>query len=98
MTFDGTALTATETERLMTAVKGIEAIMQEGQWWSTLRLQAELRKRYGLSVSESTVTAKIRDLRKDGFGAYTIEAKRTDAKISSRSQVWIYKMVLGGQA
>ena len=88
--FDGVPPTKAETQRLVSALKGIEAIMQDGQWWSSMRLKQALRDRYGLDVSESTVTAKVRDLRKSKHGGY-----RTSGH-SGRRQHWIYQMVLGG--
>lgn len=93
--FDGVPPTKAEAKRLVSALKGIEAIMQDGQWWSSMRLKWALHDRYGLDVSESTVTAKVRDLRKAKHGGYRIDSDRTSGH-SGRRQHWIYRMVLGG--
>lgn len=55
--------------RLLTAVK---RCMQDGEW----RTLAEIHRAIGYQGTEASVSARLRDLRKDKFGGYTVERRR----------------------
>ena len=87
----------TTASKYLTARQGIERLMQDGRWWTSMRLKSALREQFGVRVSESTITAKVRDLRKAEHGGYEIECSRTQSKAGGPKDLYIYRMVLGGE-
>ena len=71
--FDGeTYQPEIDQQRLSSQLERVKALMLDGQW----RGLAELAECVG--GSEAGVSARIRDLRKLRFGAWTIERRRVD--------------------
>lgn len=69
--FDGeTFVQALDEKRLKTLMGRVTAYMSRGIW-STLR---EIQEHCG--GSEASVSARLRDLRKAKFGAFTVERRR----------------------
>ena len=68
--------------RLSTQLGKVERLMRDGRW----RTLAEIREAVG--GSEAGVSARLRDLRKTRFGAWTVERRR-----ESVSGLWAYRMV-----
>ena len=68
--------------RLSTLLERVHAVMSDGEWH---RL-SELAGRCG--GSECSVSARIRDLRKEKFGAHHIISERV------RDGIWQYRLVL----
>lgn len=74
---------ALDGARLNTQLHKVYDVMRDYQW-HTLR---ELADRVG--GSESGVSARLRDLRKQRFGVHVIEGKRI-----GKSGTWQYRLVL----
>jgi hypothetical protein len=51
-------------------------ILNGAQWWMPWELCAEIKKRHNVMVSDSSITARIRDLRKERFGSHVIERRK----------------------
>jgi hypothetical protein len=82
--FDGeTFIPKRDGERLTRLLDRVEAEMKSGKWYT----YAALKKICG--GSESGVAARIRDLRKEKFGGYTIESRHKG------QGVWEYRLVQG---
>lgn len=58
--------------RLTGALKAVREIMADGKW----RTLAELRFDTGEKYTESNLSARLRDLRKEIFGGLTVELRR----------------------
>jgi hypothetical protein len=76
---------ALDEERLTRQLGRVWELMVDGQW-RTLR---EIAERVG--GSEAGVSARLRDLRKPGFGGYKIERRRTGPPFSG---LFEYRLVL----
>ncbi len=81
--FDGATYNeARDGARLRSQLERVKAALSDGQWWT---VQDLVRLAGG---SDSSITARCRDLRKASKGAYTIQSKNL-----GRGS-WIYRMVL----
>lgn len=83
--FDGKTFDpAHDAKRLGSQLLRVEALMRDGKW----RTLAEIVEAIN-GGSEAGVSARIRDLRKEKFGGYTIEHRRRgDPKLG----LWEYRM------
>jgi hypothetical protein len=71
MPFDGETYCKTEDRRrLKSQLNRVREIMMAGKWWRLADLATEL------GYPEASISARIRDLRKPGFGEYLIERRR----------------------
>ena len=71
MPFDGETYDRQQDgKRLLSLLERVKSIMLPGNW----RTLKELKDQTG--GTESSVSARLRDLRKDKFGGYEIERKR----------------------
>jgi hypothetical protein len=52
------------------------AILSEGNWIMPWEICERLRRNRKLQVSDSSITARLRDLRKDQFGKHVIELRK----------------------
>ncbi len=69
--FDGDTYDSNEDHgRLRAQLNGVRKLMEDGKW-RTLSAIA-----FVLSCPEASVSARLRDLRKEKFGAYTVERRR----------------------
>lgn len=66
--------------------EAVRRILSDGLWRSSYDVQHELAA-LGIHASESSVTARIRDLRKARYGGLTIECK------PERAGRWVYRVV-----
>lgn len=83
-TFDGdTFVPMIDHARLTGLLKRVYDIMSDGNWH---RL-AELAHR--AQGSEASVSARIRDLRKEKFGGFQVDRKRH----KTQKGVWLYRLV-----
>lgn len=79
---DGTTYDPTlDKIRLNTQLRRVFEVMRHGGWWSLPKI-AELT-----GDPESSISARIRDLRKPKFGGYQVEHMR------QTSGTWIYRLV-----
>lgn len=54
----------------------VRALMADRNWWSPWELQEQIWRTRGIRSSESGISARIRDLRKDQFGGHTVAIRR----------------------
>jgi hypothetical protein len=78
--FDGVTVTLADTARLTGQLAKVEALMLDGQW----RTLAQIA--YLVEGSEAGVSARLRDLRKVRFGAYTVEHRHLGHGL------WVYRV------
>lgn len=72
MTFDGqTYEPALDHDRLSTQLERVKALMMDGEW----RTLDEISSTVG-HCSTPSASARLRDIRKARFGAFTVERKR----------------------
>ena len=62
-----------DRERLKTLLERVKARMLSGHWYTIAELAAAAGGR-----SEASISARIRDLRKEKFGGYRVEARRRE--------------------
>jgi hypothetical protein len=85
--FDGKTYDAElDLARLTTLQDRVRGLMADGQWWSLQMLQHALRLTYGHRYSETSISARVRDLRKHKHGGRIVEAKRVTGGL------WHYRM------
>jgi hypothetical protein len=65
----------------------VMAVMRDEQW-HTVR---ELQERYGIPGTDSAITARLRDFRKETYGSHKMESRRRPGKESSG--VWEYRVL-----
>lgn len=71
--FDGATYDASKDKRRLTSQLGlVRTAMSDGRWHTLSELSAIS------GGPESSVSARLRDLRKEKFGAYTIERRRRE--------------------
>ena len=91
MPFDGeTYVPALDGERLKSQLERVKALMSDGRW----RTLADIR--YACGGTEAAVSARLRDLRKDRWGAHTVERRR----VPDADGLHEYRLILaepGGQ-
>ena len=63
-------------------------LMKSGDWWMPHELINAIRNRYDILISDSSCTARLRDLRKPRYGAHVIEKR-----IREGSRAYEYRMV-----
>ena len=65
-------------KRLSSQLDAVRHCLSDGSKWTTHRLMDRVKQlRGGRNASESSITARIRDLRKPAFGGYTINQEHT---------------------
>lgn len=57
-------------------VERVRVIMNRGNWMTLDRIGEDLYSRYGVNLPEQSVSARVRDLRKDQYGNYDIRRKQ----------------------
>lgn len=82
--FDGATYDAKrDGKRLRSQLERVKAALSDGQWWSVSDL---VRVAGG---SDSSITARARDLRKAKNGSHIVQSKNM-----GRGGSWFYRMVL----
>ena len=85
MPFDGATYDPTQDkDRLGRQLRLVKAVMLDGAWHRLMEL-AEYT-----GGSEAAISARIRDLRKAKFGAFTVERRR----VTGEKGLWEYRVVL----
>jgi hypothetical protein len=51
-------------------------IMSDGNWYMPWELCAEVKRRTGVLISDSSSSARLRDLRKAKYGGHIVEKRR----------------------
>ncbi len=68
--FDGAALTVADGARLASQLDRVKALMLDSRWRTLGAIRA------AVGGTEQSVSARLRDLRKPRFGAFTVERRR----------------------
>ena len=88
--FDGATYDeALDKPRLAGQLGAVYDVMSSGRWYTLGELALEVTNLLGSHASEASVSARIRDLRKERFGSHTMERKRDEQKVG----LWLYRMV-----
>lgn len=72
---------------IRTQFEAVRNNMREGGWWTIEQMRQQLASE-GIGSTETSVSARIRDLRKPAYGGYTIKRRQ----LTPRS-LWEYAMV-----
>ena len=54
----------------------VRVIMKDGNWWAPYELCDEIKRNLNIRVSDSSATARIRDLRKVQYGGHVVRIRR----------------------
>lgn len=74
--FDGATFDAAQDgSRLSSQLNATRELMLDGEWRNLAQIALALRKR-GLHVTEASISARLRDLRKAKFGGYSVVRRR----------------------
>lgn len=74
-------------ERLSAQLVRVREVMVRGRWCTIPGLQRYLeRKHYPVKFPQQSISARIRDLRKERFGRYTVE------RVYSIRGIWKYRI------
>ena len=65
-------------ERLWTALEAVEDLLSKGNWHTLRDIQRRLERDYGVMASESGISARFRDLRKEKFGGHKMISRRVE--------------------
>jgi hypothetical protein len=77
--FDGkTYDPALDHDRLAKQLGRVFDTMSKGRWLGLGQIQASISVRCGKRDSEAGISARLRDLRKNKFGGYVVERRRSD--------------------
>ncbi len=80
--------------RLESQLSLVAHVMSDGAWWTIPAVVVEIATRYGVKCSDTGVSARIRDFRKDRFGAHEVERRR----VAGGSGLYEYRVVVGATA
>jgi hypothetical protein len=75
-------------KRLLTQQQAVESLMRDGKARTIPEIVAGIKRYYGVTATESGVSARIRDLRKTKFGGYRVDSTYRAAG------VWEYKIIM----
>ncbi len=86
LNFDGDTFDAVQDrDRLGAQLEAVKALMLDGEWRTLSGISSILL------YPEASVSARLRDLRKERFGGYTVERRRANSR-------GLYEYRLGGKA
>jgi len=74
MTHDSDPANKLERERVYEVMKG-------GAWWTLFDLQREVESRFGCRYSDSSISARVRDFRKEMFGGYEVKKRQIGGRV-----------------
>lgn len=74
--FDGATATTADTPRLNGQLQAVYDTMSDGQWYSIENLSQKVAQATKKPVSQTSISARIRDLRKAKFGGYNVERQK----------------------
>jgi len=78
--FDGqTYDPALDQKRLMSQLEAVLYLLGDGRWWTVPELTRSVARLVGRTVSDSSTTARLRDLRKPKFGGHLVQSRRRNA-------------------
>lgn len=71
----GIELTKADHVRLGAQIKRVLAVLQEGGWWSVPEIKTRIWSKYGIEDPETSISAQIRNLKKERHGEHTVERR-----------------------
>jgi hypothetical protein len=60
-----------------------------GEWWAPWELCNAILSRYALKVSDSSITARLRDLRKPQYGGHSIDKRRREGSAAFEYRIGV---------
>lgn len=54
----------------------VRTLLTNGEWWAPWEICEEIWKTRGVRVSDSSCTARLRDIRKAQYGAHTVAIRK----------------------
>lgn len=79
--FDGQTFDqAKDGQRLSSQLIRVANYMLSHDWRTLAKIRHDLEYLYQTNVPEASISARLRDLRKDRFGAWIVERRRADNK------------------
>lgn len=73
--FDGATIKSEDSARLSSQLDFVLKAMTSREWWTLDELQDYVERRLGRRVTQTSVSARLRDLRKKRFGGHVIERR-----------------------
>lgn len=74
--------------RLKGTLRAVFSVLCDGQWKTLSEIAAQAEKFSGRRCPEAGVSARLRDLRKDKFGGFEVESRRSDRG----DGIWLYRL------
>ncbi|MGW8177564.1 MAG: hypothetical protein ACWGQW_02045 [bacterium] len=84
--FDGETYGEEDYPRLKSQLEAVRKRLKDGKWHTIQDLAEYARNTTGRQVTEASISARIRDLRKKKFGGYTVW------RLNYGNGLWKYKM------
>lgn len=72
----GVDLTKADHARLSTQLQRVLHVLRDGQWYSVPALQRAIRAQFGITEPEPSLSAQIRNAKKEKHGGYPVERRR----------------------
>ena len=93
MTFDGQTLEPQDVPRLWSQLAAVKDLMMnnglfKGRWMTLRGIVDCLYVDYDLHASEASISARLRDLRKEKFGGHVVERERLSGGL------WAYRLLV----
>lgn len=83
-----TYLPERDEQRLTTQLDAVQELMKDGRWYTLESLRNQVRSVTQKHATESSISARIRDLRKPEFGGYEMQHRHVS------NGLWEYRMVV----
>lgn len=94
-TFDGDTFDPfLDGVRLESQLSLVAQVMSDGAWWTIPAVVVEIARRFGVKCSDTGVSARIRDFRKDRFGGREVERRR----VVAASGLYEYRVLVASSA
>lgn len=75
--FDGGFLEDDDHNRLGRQLRAVRSVMADGEWRTLPQIQRELHLQ-GIEASTQSISARMRDFRKEKFGSHTVNRQRIE--------------------
>lgn len=79
-----------DRKRMGKILKAVHEVMADGQWWTLAEIQTSVRIWAGRSAMETTISARLRDLRKAEYGGYDVQRRKRE---SSPDGLYEYRVI-----
>lgn len=74
------------------AIRAIENLLSDGNWWTVERIRTALKDQHGIESHPTVIKANIRNLRKADQGGRKIACSETQSKSGGPIGVPTYRM------